>query len=247
MKGEKDIVELIELIYAIFRLALIPTIFMFLAFNATRPLSKRNRYIVLTSVSFVLLLGFVLAYIVDCVLPHGSVEAYFSPFIYYVLFITSGIYFVLSIVFLILNIKNNENIYRAKRVNKKMVYTVRPKEEYLYVFYRYKDTIYLLKDTHSGIKYKLKKQEFSDDAIKKVNDSMKVDITDEIERNGMVTVSMNTHDDVFYCFMVDIDKELENEYLESYKMNEIDEIGLMDFDKFVILNCFIKTNFDERF
>ena len=239
--------EIIELIYAVFKLALIPTIFMFLAFNATRSLSKRNRYIVLSAISFVLLLGFVIAYAIDCILPHGSVDAYFSPFIYYVLMITSGIYFVLSMTFLILNFKNNEKYYKAKPIKKKMVYTVRPKEDYLYVFYRYQDSIYLLKDTHSGIKYKLKKNEFSDDAIKKVNNQFKLTDIEEVDRNGMVTVDMGSHDDVFYCYMIDLSYRLESDYLDTINMTDIDKANLMDFDKFVVLNCLLKQNFDERF
>ena len=239
--------EIIEYIYAIFKIVLIPSIFLFLAYNATRLMTKRNRYIVLSVVSFVLLAGFLISYICDVVLPHGSVGSYFSPFIYLTLIITSSIYLVTSLVFLFINRKNNDKIYRAKRVNKKMVYTVRPKEDYLYVFYRFRDAIYLLKDTHSGIKYKLKKQEFSDDALKKVNESMNVYISDDIERNGMVTVPASDHDDVFYCYMIDVSEEIDNYYLESIKMNEIDQANLMDFDKYIILNCLIKTNFDERY
>lgn len=239
--------EVLQLIYATFKLVLIPTIFMFLAFNATRITTKRNRYIILSIVSFVLLVAFLIAYIVDCVMPIGNVASYFSPFIYFVLMITSGIYFVLSAIFLILNLKNNDKFYKAKPVKKKMIYTVRPKEDYLYVFYRYVDELYLLKDTHSGIKYKLKKNEFSDDALKKVNESIGVVDNDEVDRNGMVTVDMGSHDDVFYCYMIDVYKEIENEHMTVVKMSEVDNAGLLDFDKFVILNCLIKQNFDERY
>lgn len=239
--------EFLQYIYAAFKIILIPTIFMFLAFNATRLLGKRRRYLVLSLVAFVLLTAFVIAYIVDCVLPHGSVDFYFSPFIYYVLIISSGLYFVLSMVFFFINFRNNERFYKAKSVKKKMVYTVRPKEDYLYVFYRFIDEIYLLKDTHTGIRYKLKKSEFSDDALKKINESMNLDLSDEIERNGMVTVDMDSHDEVFYCYMIDIDKKLESGYLEAIKTTDLDKISINDFDKFVILNCFVKNNFDERY
>ena len=239
--------ELLQLLYAILKLALIPSIFMFLAFNATRTLGKRNRYLILMLVSFVLLVAFIISYVADCVLPHGSVDAYFSPFIYYVLMITSGVYFVLSFIFLLLNIKNNERYFKAKPVKKKMIYTVRPKEEYLYVFYRYGDELYLLKDTHSGIKYKLKKSEFSDDALKKVNEQIKLTDIEEVDRNGMVTVEMDGHDEVFYCYMIDLTKPLECDYLDTINMSDIDKENLMDFDKFVILNCLLKQNFDERY
>ena len=239
--------EIIQLIYGAFKLILIPTIFMFLAFNATKVISKRNRYIVLSVVSFVLLSAFLIAYIVDCVIPHGSIDNYFSPFIYYVLMITSGIYFILSIVFLFMNFNNKDRFYKTKPIKKKMIYTVRPKEDYLYVFYRYMDEIYLLKDTKTGIRYKLKRNEFSDDALRKVNESIGLNINDEIERNGMVTVNMGSSDDVFYCYMIDVSERINNEHLEPIKMSEVDNAGLLDFDKFVILNCFIKHNFDERY
>ena len=239
--------EILKLVYSIFKLILIPTIFMFLAFNATKSLGKRNRYIVLLVVSFVLLLAFLISYIVDCVLPQGNVEYYFSPFIYIVLIIASGFYVVLSFIFLLLNIRNNERFFKAKPIKKKMVYTVRPKEDYLYVFYRYEDNLYLLKDTHSGIKYKLKRGEFSDDALKKVNESVKLTEMEDIDRNGMVTVEMNSHDEVFYCYMIDLSYPLDCDYLETVKMNELENVNFMDFDKFVILNCLLKTNFDERY
>ena len=239
--------EIVQLLFAIFKLALIPTLFMFLSFNATRSLSKRNRYIVLSVVSFVLLLAFVISFIADCVLPQGNVDSYFSPFIYYVLIITSGFYFVLSFVFFIINFKNNEKFYKAKKVTKKMIYTVRPKEDYIYVFYRYQDNIYLLKDTHSGIKYKLKRTEFSDDALKKVNEQVKINDIEEVDRNGMVTVDMGSHDDVFYCYMIDLSYPLECDYLDAINMSDIDKANLMDFDKFVVLNCLLKQNFDERY
>ena len=239
--------EILEWLFAIFKLALIPSIFMFLAFNATRSLGKRNRYLILMLVSFVLLVAFVISYVADCVLPHGSVDAYFSPFIYYVLMIASGIYFILSLIFLLINLKNNERYYKAKQVKKKMIYTVRPKEDYLYVFYRYEDKLYLLKDTHAGIKYKLKKTEFSDDALKKVNESVHAETLEDADRNGMVTVEMDAHDEVFYCYMIDLSSPLDCEYLDVVNMSEIDKANLMDFDKFVILNCLLKENFDERY
>ena len=239
--------EILELLFAIFKLVLIPSIFMFLAFNATRSLGKRNRYLVLMLVSFVLLVAFVISYVADCVLPHGSVDAYFSPFIYYVLMISSGSYFILALVFLIIYFKNNERYYKAKPVKKKMIYTVRPKEDYLYVFYRYEDQLFLLKDTHAGIKYKLKKSEFSDDALKKVNESVHAGDIEDVDRKGMVTVEMNGHDEVFYCYMIDLSYPLDCEYLDIVKMSDIDKANLMDFDKFVILNCLLKENFDERY
>ena len=239
--------EILQLVYATFKLVLIPTIFVFLTFNATKSLSKRNRYIVLSIVSFVLLCAFLISYIVDCMLPVGNVDYYFSPFIYFVLMIISGLYFLLSIILLFINLKNNERFFKAKPVKKKMVYTVRPKEDYLYVFYRYQDEIYLLKDNKAGIIYKLKKNEFSDDALKKINDEMKINVNDEPERNGMVTVDMGSRDDVFYCYMIDVSYPIENEHMVGVKMNEIDQAGLVDFDKYVILNCFVKTNFNERY
>ena len=239
--------EILKIVYAAFKIFLIPTIFVFLAFNATRITSKRNRYIILSIVSFVLLAIFLGAYIMDCVLPHGAVDSYFSPFIYFVLMITSGVYLIISVVFLFINLRNKEKFYKAKPIKKKMIYTVRPKEDYLYVFYRYMDEIYLLKDTHSGIRYKLKRNEFSDDALKRVNESIGVSVFDEIERNGMITVDMGSSDDVFYCYMIDVSERIENEHLETIKMSDVDKAGLLDFDKFVILNCFIKHNFDERY
>lgn len=239
--------EILQLIYAVFKLVLISSIFMFLGFNATRRMGKRNRYIVLLVLSLVLLTAFLVSYIVDCILPQGDVAYYFSPFIYHVLIITSGVYFIISLLLLIINFKNNDRFFKAKPVKKKMVYTVRPKEDYLYVFYRYEDNLYLLKDTHSGIKYKLKRGEFSDDALKKINDSANVTEVEDIERSGMVTVDMGGHDEVFYCYMIDLSYPLSCDYLETVNMSKLDEINFMDFDKFVILNCLVKTNFDERY
>ena len=232
-----------EIFLGIVQTSLIIALVMFILYGALKSKGKRICSLVLMLVSLGLTLFFTVAFIFDNLLPSGNITEFYGDLLYYVMIGNSVIYFV---IFLILFIKNRGFI-AAKTIKKKMVYTYHSKEEYLYVIYRYADKVYLLKDTCAGIRYKLRKMEFADDAIRTVNKSVDLNLDGEFDRTGMVTVKGDKADQVYYCYRIDLEQTLDNDMFIEVNLTELTNLSMMDFDRFVIYNCIMKNDFTEEF
>ena len=133
----------------------------------------------------------------------------------------------------------------ASNVKKKMVYTYHEKNEYIYVIYKFQDFIFLTKTSHKGVIVKLKKQEFADDAISSLNDKMKVKTIGSIERLGIVTCKGEKRDDVYYCYLINVDSFVASEKLEQINVYRMSDIECEKIDKFIILKLLMGNEFDE--
>lgn len=232
-----------ELFEGIVQIALTISLVLFIIFGALRNKGKRIQSLVLMIVSLSLTIFFVVALILDNIISLGNVISYYDDILYYVLI---GISFVYFIIFLIMFI-SNRNFIAAKTIKKKMVYTYHSKEEYLYVFYRYANYVYLIKDTYAGIRYKLRKMEFTDDAIRNVNKSVDLSFEFEPDRSGMITVKGDKVDQVYYVYKIDLESRLDNDMFKELDLKDLTQLPMQDFDRFVIYTSLMKSDFNEEY
>lgn len=232
-----------ELFEGIVQITLIISLVIFIIFGALRNKGKRIQSLVLMIVSLALTLFFASALILDNIISVGNIVSFYDNILYYVFI---GISFVYFIIFLFMFI-SNRNFIAAKTVKKKMVYTYHTKEEYLYVFYRYANYVYLIKDTYAGIRYKLRKMEFADDTIKNVNKSVDLSFDFEPDRTGMITVKGDKVDQVYYCYKIDLEDRLDNDMFKEIDVKELTQLPMQDFDRFVIYTSLMKSDFNEEY
>lgn len=135
----------------------------------------------------------------------------------------------------------------AKNVKKKMVYTYKEKDEYVYILYRNDTVFYLLKDTNTGIQTKLKKNEYADDCINKINEKLNVQVEWGLDRLGTVTIRGEKRDQVYYCYVIEISNVMDDNRFIWATNYEITSLDIPDFDKFIILKCLIGNEFDENY
>lgn len=240
--------EILSLLLVLFQLLLVVTLPIFIVFSACKNLGKRKQFMFTSIASFSIFVIILVSYLLDVVYQITfDPAAFYGDDLYIALMAISGGYALLSLILMIVKFKDNERYYKVKPVKKKMVYTYHQKIEYVYVFYRYQEYLYLLKDTHGGIRYKLKKMEFCDDAIKTINVSVGIKLDEEVDRRGIVTVKGEQSDDVYYCYLIDLPELMKIEMLDIVKSDELPTLPLMDFDKFIIFNSLIKDDFNEEY
>lgn len=232
-----------DLFIGIIQITLVISLVLFIIYNALKNKGKRTSSLVLACVSLFFCLFFVVALVFDNLLPSGNTMKYYDSILYYVLIGISLVYFIIFLSIFI----SNRGYIAAKTVKKKMVYTYHQKEEYLYVILRYANYIYLLKDNYCGIRYKLKKMEFTDDAIKAVCKSCGVSLDSEPDRSGMVTIKGEKVDQIYYCYKIDLDGELNSDMFVQIDALQLTELTIPDFDRYVIYNMLMKYDFDETY
>lgn len=227
---------MVEYIYIVLKEAVLVTVIMMIIRGALREKHIMTKALVcfLVSLGFLIVSGVSFAF--DCVvnktpiLDNLNIVAFGA---------TSIVYMIIEIIQL-----SKKNKYAGK-VKKKMIYTYHEKDEYIYVVYKFQDNIFLTKNTNKGIIIKLKRQEFVDDAIASLNDKMKVKVIGNVERLGMVTQKGEKRDDVYYCYLINVENESINDKLDQVSIYKIGEIDCEKFDKFIIIKLLMGNEFDE--
>ena len=232
-----------EIIEGIIKVALVISLLIFIIYGALKNKGKRIQSLVLMIVSLGLTIFFTVAFIFDNLIHISCAVEVYGDLLYYVMIGISVVYFIIFLVLFI----NNRGFIAAKTIKKKMVYTYHTKEEYLYVFYRYANTIYLLKDNYAGIRYKLKRMEFTDEAIRNVNKCVSLTLDGDFDRTGMVTIKGDRTDEVYYCYKIDLDQPLDDEMFIAVEAIKLADLPMQDFDRFVIYNCLMKYDFNEEY
>ena len=160
------------------------------------------------------------------------------------------IYFIASaLIYLIYGIIRFIKAQKLSRpVHKKMVYTYHLKNEYVYVVFKHTSLIYLQKDSNVGIKIGLKKTEFADDIVTQLCQKLNIKINDDsINRLGTCTHKGEKYDDVYYCYMIEVDDPINDNKLIWFNSYDITSINIPDIDRFIILKLLMNKNFDEIF
>lgn len=167
----------------------------------------------------------------------------FLPKVYMYLITISFLFVVLYFVLFI--IKYRQNQFKEPVIKKKMIYTVHNKKEYIYCFAKYNEYIYLLDGVQTGIKYHLKKNEFCDEAIKKVTAHFgELDYFD-LRRNGILTVKGEKEDDIYYCYMIELNHELDMKGFNKISIYDVNNLNLERIDKYIILKCLTDNDFTD--
>ena len=161
----------------------------------------------------------------------------------YMYFIIISFLFVVLFFTLFLKKRRHETFTKNKVEKKKMVYTVHNKNEYIYCFAKENEYIYLLDGQMTGIKYHLRKNEFCDEAIKKVTKSFgDIDYFD-LRRNGIITQKNEKEDDVYYCYMIEFNEPFDMKGFKKVSIYDINNLNLDRIDKYIILKCLTDNDF----
>ena len=224
--------------YLILRLSLIVGIMELIVFGITK--NSPRRYLICFIASIIILFIYSGLFFLDYYLFGTN----FRPKVYMYFIIISLIFVFLFLSVLIA--KNKHNKYRViSEPKKKMIYTVHNKNEYIYCFAKGNEYIYLLDGTYTGIKYHLKKKEFCDDAIQKVLKSFgDLDYLD-LRRNGIVTHKGEKEDDVYYCYMIELNSDIEMKGFKKISLLDISNLNIDRIDKFIILKCLTESDFTD--
>ncbi len=218
-------------------------LFIFLViFRFISNLNKRVKGIILTIVFSLLFILFLVAFIIDKFVIANPTILY-DP-IYYIVLMASSI---LPVIFGLYLIFKYRDYGFSKTIKKKMVYTYNKKNEYVYIIYKYLDNIYLLKDINSGIKYKLKNNEFSDEVVIKLNNNFSFYTEKNLNKNGIVRVKGEKVDDIYYCYVINFNTEIRDNKFEMYNIYNLNDVTMTDLDRFIILNNLMKSDFDIEY
>ena len=224
--------------YLILKIASIVGLLVLISYGISKKSAKK--YIVTFIVSLSLTILFALIFLLDYYVFGTNIR----PKIY-LYFITTGlVYTTITLIFLIRN--RRKLVFNKKTEPKKqMVYTVHNKNEYIYCFAKNNEWIYLLDNSYTGVKYHLKKKEFCDEAITKVLKSFgELDVLD-LRRDGIVTVKGEREDDVYYCYLLELNEELTMKGFTKVSIYDISDLSIDRVDKYIILKCLTDSDFTD--
>ena len=74
---------------------------------------------------------------------------------------------------------------------------------------------------------------------------MKVKTIGSTERLGIVTCKGEKRDDVYYCYLINVDSFVASEKLEQINVYQMSDIECEKVDKFIILKLLMGNEFDE--
>lgn len=201
--------------------------------------SLKTKGIVFSIVSLLYSVIFVVALIIDV----NSGITY--PKMYYGYFIGTGILYFL--LFGVSNLVKKQNKFIGIKQDKKMVYTYMPKEEHVYIVFKYEQSLYLNNETNCGIDYELKKSEFTDECISKILNKYQVKLVPDVDRLGMLTVKKEKKDIIYYCYLIEINEQLFNDEFKNVSLYDIVNLDIPEIDKYIIFNCLRGEEFDKIF
>lgn len=216
---------------------------MFITRGIVREEDVRTKGLVYFIVSLSLLMIFAVLFIIDTFVIdyNGEYEINFFP--YTVLMVSSLIYVIYGLIM----IKKGKRF--AKVIKKNLVYTYHEKNEYVYIVYKHGSLIFLSKKNNTAIKYQLRYNEFVDETVSAINKKYLGDNENytECERIGILTHKGQKKDDVYYCYLAEIDNPLTDSDYTWVTNYDISSLDIPSIDKFIILKCLLKTQFDEEF
>ena len=225
-------------VYAIATAFAVNGLILFIINGAFRESSLKKKGIALLVASLILIVIYTSSFAFDYL---NSALTY--PIQYYFYFIGASILYLLCFAIppLFKGIKYGYGEIRKE----KMVYTYHKKEEHIYLIYKYNMYVYLTKDCLCGIDYQMKSNEFTDDVLSKLNKKYSASSKFDIERNGMITVKGEKVDKIYYCYVIELDRELEDNSFELKNVYEIPNLLIPEFDKYLILNSLMGEYFEK--
>ena len=233
--------ELLQEAYLIFRISLVIGFLNFLFYGATW--KSEQKYLIRFIGSLVILLVITGIMIVDKFIISSPILL--KVYLHYVG--SAFVFFVVGLVLFLVHFRTIKYKHKTKykEPKKKMVYTYHEKREYLYYFFCYNDDLYLLDETLTGIKYHLKKSEFSDEVLRNQLDKMNLDLFDAPRRKGTVIVKGDKVDDAYYCYMIELNSPLDNYNYARISKTDFVSRDVNRIDKYIIIKCLASDHFDD--
>lgn len=153
-----------------------------------------------------------------------------------------GTSFIFTIYGIILLSKKNKF---AKKTKVKMVYTYHEKEEYVFLLYKHNEDVFINNTTNSGIIIKLRKKDFADDIITKVNKQYAIVKGDSFYQSGKLTFKGEKKDKLYYCYLIDIKNEILNNEFHLVNKYQISDLECEKKEKYIMIKLITEDNFEE--
>jgi len=227
----------IEYILDFFKMFVLVSFVMFITRGIMKEKHMRLKGIVYLVVSSVLCVAGLIALVVDI-----NYWLYNEDMFLYIFFSASALIYVCYAISIIIKSKKF-----GGPVKNKVVFTLREKIEHIYILYKYEGSFYVLKNTNTGVSYKMKKTEFSDDVVSKLNNKYIGNNNLDVDKLGNVTTKTENIDNVYYCYVINVESPLNEEVfteLDNLNVNNMDISGL---DKYIIIKCLIGASFDDEY
>lgn len=124
------------------------------------------------------------------------------------------------------------------------VKTVLDKKEYLYIVYAHENEVYLEKEKHHGIVYKMDNRDFHDEVIKKLNNKYNVSCFEEnIEKIGEYTIK-DKKDIIYHCYYIGINDKMVNDEYVSFDKKDVIRLDFEHIDRQIIFRILLREFFD---
>lgn len=215
------------------RVFILITFVMAIAYGATRNVHVSKRGLVFTIISGAILVFVATSYFIDDK-NNNLYNGYEMPYIHYM--IASTIYLIYGIFLLL---KATKLPSAPKRT--KMVYTYHQRTEYVCICIMNSGKV-LLTEKNEPIIVRIKKKEFADEVLEKYLQKNNF-ITTHSERIGKLTVKNKKIDDVYFCYLVNVENCEENKNWVNAK--EILSLEINKNYKYMLCKIFIKEEFDD--
>ena len=244
--------EIYDYIIIFTKMFVLISFLIFIVRGIVREKHIRTKGIVQLIISTLLLIIGIVALIID----YQIGKLYDDNIFYYIFFSASALIYAIFGIVLLLKSKNF-----AAPLKKEIVYTLHQKIEYIYLLYKYNNKFYVQKETNTGIIYKMKKTEFSDDVVNKLNNKylsengirnsdISDDISDDIidiDKIGTITREENKLDHVYYCYLISLQNELVSDEFVELDNLKVSELDIPSLDKYIIIKCLMGSKFDDKY
>lgn len=165
----------------------------------------------------------------------GNIITLYYP---YFLFIITTLAFGIGYGYNYLIYKRGRSPLRKKTISK-YYFT-----DYIYMFYRYDNIIYLQnkKNKYFGLSFKLKPTDYHDSFIMDVNKKYNINSQINVQKIGKLTSKEKRK--IYHCYVVNLFDDLDIKNLEKVNAYKLTDYQMDDFDKNLMFRMILRDQFD---
>jgi len=225
---------LIEKALEILYVSLVMGLVFFIFNSAIRNARFRIKGLINLIVGLTISLVFIVAFVIDY--NGDGILNYFNNLIYIVVTLIYSLGF--SFYFFRYG-KSNPFLNRKVETTSKYYF-----KEFIYLVYRYKTDLYLVKNKNSyqGYIIKLKKTDFYDEIIREFNKKNQIVTNNDLKKLG--TVTLKDKKQLYHCFIIDILEDLDIKGFEQINGYRVLDSSIDDFNKRIIYRLFLREAFE---
>ena len=168
---------------------------------------------------------------------NGELWKYYPHYLY----IGSSLIYSVSFALHFFNVKG------LRPDKKKIILSKSYYQEYLFLLYRYKNDIFLVKEkeNYKGFILKLKKTDFHDEIIRSINRKNKLVMEfEDIEKTGTITIIKDKQ--IYHCYSIDLKNDSEIKGLTRVNGFRLIYQDVDDFNKQIIARLMLRKKFDTK-